>query len=143
MGEDEAALVRRSRGGDLEAFGALVTRHGARVQSLAGTILGLSASQKDIEESAMDVFARAWRDLILLSDDQEFPLWLDRLTVTTALARPRPAGHDLVDALPGPERAVARLYFTGGLPVEEIACLCWCSVGEVWARLHDGCRRLR
>ena len=135
--DDDEALVRRSQDGDLEAFGALVTRHETRVAALAQQTLGPSATTKDVEEMAMDVFTRAWRDLLLLGENREFAPWLDRLTVAVAQRRPRGS-----DTMPGPERVTLGLYFTGGASAGEIALLMGGSVEEVWARLSDGCRRM-
>ena len=42
--DEDAALVRRCRRGDVAAFGLLVSRHESRVRALVGRILGAGAT---------------------------------------------------------------------------------------------------
>ena len=86
MGADEdAALVRRCRQGDTEAFGALVTRHEARVGALVGRILGATATPEDVEDTTQDVFIQVWRALPRFRGEARFSTWLYRVATNTAI----------------------------------------------------------
>lgn len=143
LAEDDAALVRRSQEGELEAFHMLVTRHEGRVLRLTGQVLGSSATAQDLDDVALAVFAEAWRDLRSLRASDQFPAWLSRRTVHTALRRPPRRRPEPADTLPRLERAVVRLHFTGRYTASEIGYLLGRSVEDVWAMLYAGCRRLR
>ena len=83
--DEDAALVRRCRDGDLEAFGALVTRHEARVGALVRRILGVTANPEDVEDTTQDVFIQAWRALPRFRGDARFSTWLYRIATNTAI----------------------------------------------------------
>ena len=85
LDDEDAALVRRCRQGDVEAFGALVTRHEARVGALVGRILGATAAPEDVEDTAQDVFIQAWRALSRFRGDARFSTWLYRIATNTAI----------------------------------------------------------
>ncbi|MBV9848824.1 MAG: sigma-70 family RNA polymerase sigma factor [Armatimonadetes bacterium] len=83
--DEDAGLVRRCREGDVEAFGALVTRHEARVGALIGRFLGTTATPEDVEDAAQDVFVQAWRALPRFRGDARFSTWLYRIATNTAI----------------------------------------------------------
>ncbi len=83
--DEDAALVRRCRQGDVEAFGALVTRHEGRVGALVGRILGVTATPEDVEDTAQEVFIQAWRALPRFRGDARFSTWLYRIATNTAI----------------------------------------------------------
>ena len=82
-------LVRRTRSGDLDAFGQLVDRHGAVVVRVAARIVGPA----DAEDVAQDALLRAFHGLAGFREDTPFRSWLLRIThnaALNALARRRP-----------------------------------------------------
>jgi RNA polymerase sigma-70 factor (ECF subfamily) len=85
LDDEDAALVRQCRQGDVEAFGALVTRHEARVGALVARILGTTANTQDVEDTAQDVFVQAWRALPRFRGDARFSTWLYRIATNTAI----------------------------------------------------------
>jgi RNA polymerase sigma-70 factor (ECF subfamily) len=79
---DQAGLVVRARGGDHDAFTALVDLTVARLDSAARLILRDPELARDaVQESLI----RAWRDLPGLRDPDKFDAWLHRLTVNSCL----------------------------------------------------------
>ncbi len=58
MKTEEAALIERSRGGDLEAFNALVLAHQGQVYNLCLRMLG---SPQAAEDATQDAFISAYR----------------------------------------------------------------------------------
>ena len=82
--DEDGALVRRCKAGDVEAFGALVARHEARVGALVGRILG-TATPEDVEDTAQDVFVQAWRALPRFRGEARFSTWLYRIATNTAI----------------------------------------------------------
>jgi RNA polymerase sigma-70 factor (ECF subfamily) len=87
---DDAALVRRSLGGDQEAFGVLVARHARSILSVTSRMLGPTA---DAEDVAQDTFVAAFKSLSGFQFDARFSTWLYRIAVnkcTDALRARRP-----------------------------------------------------
>ena len=75
---DDAALVRRSLGGDQEAFGVLVSRHARSILSVTSRMLGPAA---DAEDVAQDTFVAAFKSLANFQFDAKFSTWLYRIAV--------------------------------------------------------------
>jgi RNA polymerase sigma-70 factor (ECF subfamily) len=87
---DDAALVRRSLGGDQEAFGVLVARHARSILSVTSRMLGPTADAEDI---AQETFVAAFKSLASFQFDAKFSTWLYRIAVnkcTDALRARRP-----------------------------------------------------
>ena len=87
---DDAALIRRSLGGDHEAFGVLVSRHARSILSVTSRMLGQTA---DAEDVAQETFVAAFRSLARFQFDAKFSTWLYRIAVnkcTDALRARRP-----------------------------------------------------
>lgn len=113
LSPDDAELVARARGGDVDAFAEFVRRHEARVRLVLARML---ADQRDVEEASQDVFVQAWRNLDRYRGDAGVFTWLYRIAVNEALARLRrrqlqltdiaqAGGHDALATAPeaGPE----------------------------------------
>lgn len=83
--DEDASLVRRCRRGDVEAFGALVTRHESRVRALVARILGAGATPDDVDDATQDVFVQAWRALPRFRGDARFSTWLYRVATNLAI----------------------------------------------------------
>ncbi len=96
-------LVRRARNGDEDAFAALVEMHAERVYRMLRR-LGLDPAEAD--ETAQEVFVRAWRGLGQFEQRARFSTWLYRIAFNEAQRRlsrrgpPQPPpGPDLGDPL--------------------------------------------
>lgn len=70
---DERTLVRRAQAGDVEAFGALVSRHMRRAYYAA---LGLVGSHDDALDLSQEAFSRAFRARMSLDPNRSFYTWL-------------------------------------------------------------------
>lgn len=81
----DAILARRCRAGDMAAFEELVKRHEKRVYALVGRILGVAASQDDIEDTVQDIFVQAWRAFPRFRGDAKFSTWLYRIATNMAI----------------------------------------------------------
>ncbi len=79
---DDAALVRRAKEGDLQAFEALVSRHERRIYSLAWRIL---RHQQDAEDVTQQTFLSALENLAGFRQEASFATWLSRITTHAAL----------------------------------------------------------
>lgn len=79
---DDTSLVARARGGDREAFGQLIARHGRAMLALARAYF---ASEADAEDAVQDAVVKAFNALGQLSDDRRFAAWMARITVNTCL----------------------------------------------------------
>src|SRR6478735_10665030 len=79
---DQAGLVVRARGGDHDAFTALVDLTVARLYSAARLIL---RDPELAHDAVQESLIRAWRDLPGLRDPERFDAWLHRLTVNACL----------------------------------------------------------
>ncbi|MCZ7646036.1 MAG: RNA polymerase sigma factor [Planctomycetota bacterium] len=84
MALSDADLVRQTLSGDREAFGKLVERHRRTVYALA---LQRGFQAAEAEDTAQEVFVKAFRGLDALQDPTMFPRWLYGI-----------AGHVFADA---------------------------------------------
>src|SRR3954453_14364927 len=99
MPQTDAATVALARGGDSEAFRALVDRHSRAVYRLA---YGMTGSPQDAEDVVQETFLKAYRQLGRFESRANFGTWLHRIAVNCAidLIRSRPkreSGHDTAD----------------------------------------------
>jgi RNA polymerase sigma factor (sigma-70 family) len=76
----DAALAAK---GDTLAFERLYRRHIARMHSLARRMLNGEAA----DETAQDIFVRAWQKLNLFRGESTFSTWLHRLAINVILAK--------------------------------------------------------
>jgi RNA polymerase sigma-70 factor (ECF subfamily) len=73
----ESDVIRRIRGGDVDAFEALVERHRQRVFAIVGRHL----PHDRVPEVAHDVFVAAFQGLASFRGDKPFGHWLARIAV--------------------------------------------------------------
>jgi RNA polymerase sigma factor (sigma-70 family) len=84
--DEHAHLATRARGGDAEAFGALIELHGRAARRVALVALGNAA---DADEAVQDACLTAWQRVASLDDPKAFRAWLLRITWRKALDRRR------------------------------------------------------
>jgi len=110
---DDAYLVARAQEGYLDAFEALVARHGPRAFRVALRLVNDRAEAEDLTQEAL---VAAWQALPRFRADAAFSTWLLRIVTNRCLnhlTRTRQtvhldAGGELTDSAPGPaDRAVA------------------------------------
>src|SRR5512145_1862254 len=99
MPQTDAAAVALARGGDSEAFRALVERHSRAVFRLAHRMTG---NAHDAEDVVQETFLRAYRQLGRFESRANFGTWLHRIAVNCSidLIRSRPhkeASHEAAD----------------------------------------------
>lgn len=82
----ESELIRRARGGDTDAYSALVRTHQAVAFRAAYLI---TRSAEDAEEATQDGFVKAWRSLDRFRDDAPFRPWLMKIVTNEALNKVR------------------------------------------------------
>jgi RNA polymerase sigma-70 factor (ECF subfamily) len=111
--DEDAALVRRAREGDIKAFEELVMRHADGVYVVLRRF-GLNGDEA--HDVAQETFLRAWRGLPRFEGRARFFTWLYRIAFNEAqrrLSKRPPAGavvsteerplDDLADDAPGPD----------------------------------------
>lgn len=76
--DPDVDLVTAARGGDLDAFEALVRRHQSRIVGLARSFTGNAA---DADDLAQDVFVRVYRSLGQFRGESLFRTWLYRIAL--------------------------------------------------------------
>ncbi len=81
--DGDISLVRRAKGGDFEAFDALVQRYEGRIFTLAMRIVGQAA---DAEEVVQQTFVSVIEKLKGFREDARFSTWLTRVATNHALA---------------------------------------------------------
>lgn len=83
---EDALLVARSRGGDLDAFDALVRRYQDRIYNLIYRMVG----DEDLARDAVqDVFVKAFRSLAGFRGESGFYTWVYRIALNTAASERR------------------------------------------------------
>ena len=112
--DDDQELIRRSRGGDLDAYDRLVERY-LSVALRVAHVIGGAQEASDVTQEA---FVKAWRALGRFRDDAPFRPWLLRIVANEARNARRAAGRrarlvlravedrPLADAAPSTEEAV-------------------------------------
>jgi RNA polymerase sigma-70 factor, ECF subfamily len=80
--KSDEELVRAAKGGNLEAFENLVTRHERRIYSLARRITG---SESDAEDVAQQTFISAVRHLADFREKAAFSTWLTSIAANAAM----------------------------------------------------------
>jgi RNA polymerase sigma-70 factor (ECF subfamily) len=99
MPQTDAATVALARGGDSEAFRALVDSHSRAIYRLAHRMTG---NASDAEDVVQETFLKAYKQLGRFESRANFGTWLHRIAVNCSidLIRSRPhreAGHDSED----------------------------------------------
>ena len=100
MESSDAVLVTRVLHGDVNAYGALVSRYRDRYARYAVHMLG---NREDAEEALQDAFTRAYRSLARCEEPERFGAWLFRILVNrcrTSGARRVRRGQTFVYELP-------------------------------------------
>jgi RNA polymerase sigma-70 factor, ECF subfamily len=167
----DAVLVRRARGGDRDAFAALIARHHATLLACCRRMVGQHA-----RDAAQDAVLTAMLSLDRLRDEAKFGAWLVGIglnacrallrrsaagpePVAAALRGAVPTGSDpveLVEArevsalvraaiaeLPPGQREAVTLYYLAGLTQAEAAAHLGIPPGAVKTRLHKARATLR
>lgn len=115
-GVDDAELARRAAGGDGEAFGELVQRHGLAARRVARAILGVG---EDADDAVQNGLIAAWRAVDRFDQRRRFRPWLTRIVANAALdlhrrrkVREAAAISEYVaDTREGPDQAAHRALF--------------------------------
>ena len=159
---DQRDLVVRARGGDHDAFTALVDLTLARLDSAARLILRDPELARDaVQESLI----RAWRDLPGLRDPEKFDAWVHRLTVNSCLDLARRRRRRVIEVeldeiemasstdpsagvadrdqlelalrrLDAGHRAVIVLHYYLDMPMPDVASAMGIPLGTAQSRLH-------
>lgn len=166
---DQRGLVERARGGDHDAFTALVDLTIARLDSASRLILRDHELARD---AVQETLIRAWRDLPGLRDPDRFDAWLHRLAVNTCLDLVRrrkrrvvevelepvdgPATDDIAGGVADRElldralrrldpghRAVVVLHYYLGMPLPDVAAAIGIPLGTAQSRLFYAMRSMR
>ena len=82
MPESDALAVARARGGDNQAFRALVERHSRTIFRLAHRMTG---NEHDAEDVVQETFLRAFRQLDRFEARANFGTWLYRIAVNCSI----------------------------------------------------------
>jgi RNA polymerase sigma-70 factor (ECF subfamily) len=148
------ALARAARGGDLQAFEALVRRYQRRVYALAYQHL---RDPDEAQDLAQEVFVRLYRNLDRFDPERPVEPWFWRLAANMAasyrrrrVARPAELPDDAaaaarVDVLPLDQaladlnedlRLPLLLHYYADQPLDEIAVALGLSLSAVKSRLH-------
>jgi RNA polymerase sigma-70 factor, ECF subfamily len=167
---EERELVGRARGGDVDAFYSLISRHDRALRRLAYRLLG---DQDAMDDALQESYMKAFRALPRFSGGSSFKSWLYRIVYNTCLdemrrnrkigivplesVSNRPDGRadpgdtasenlDLAAALASltPEtRAAVLLVFVDGMDYHSATEVLGVSRGTLASRLHRGRAQLR
>jgi len=130
---DEATLIERSRGGDLEAFNALVAAYQDQVYNLCLRMLG---SQQPAEDVTQETFISAYRNVAHMRGPS-VKSWLLRIAANACIDELRrrqrhpqlsldsrrdddetDSSFDVPDSAPGPEQVAVRVELRQALEAE-------------------------
>src|SRR2546426_6322801 len=82
MEDSDAALVKRAREGDQDAFRVLVERHSVKLFQLIYRMIG---NEQDAEDMVQETFLRAYKQLDRFESRAGFGTWLHRIAVNCSL----------------------------------------------------------
>lgn len=85
-GDDDLALVNRSRKGDMDAFGQLVSKYQDRLYNL---ILRMCGRAADAEELTQETFLKALESLDQFRGESRFYTWLFRIAANKTISYKR------------------------------------------------------
>lgn len=97
---DDVVLVERSRKGDMQAFGTLVTKYQDRIYNLVLRMVGRAS---DAEELAQETFLRALERLSQFRGGSQFYTWLFRVAANLAISHRRRGGKVRFQSMTGPD----------------------------------------
>ncbi len=95
--DPDQPLVARAQAGDMEAFEALVERHGRRVYRM---ILGITGNTSDSEDGVQNTFLKAYQHVGEFQGQSKFSSWLTRIAMNEGLEilrRRRSKGNQSLD----------------------------------------------
>src|SRR3990172_13434176 len=87
---DDSVLVERAKGGNQEAFGALVRLHQDRAFAVTYRLV---RQREDALDIAQEAFVRAYQSLAGFKGEARFSTWLHRIVVNLALDHLRRQPH--------------------------------------------------
>ena len=90
MEPEDTDVVARARGGDMEAFRALVERHSRPLFRLAWRITG---SEQDAEDVVQETFMKAYRNLDVFESRANFGTWLHKIAANGAVTWEAGSNH--------------------------------------------------
>ena len=161
---EDADLILKARGGDVEAFNLLISRWEKRVFNY---LLRILQNREDALDLSQDVFLKAYQNLRKLEDPQRFAAWLFRIAHNEAysLFRKRkpegepevtespegtafPIEHSIavttaLERLSSDQREAVVLKIYQGFKFEEISEILSCPVSTVKSRLYTALELLK
>lgn len=97
---EDAALVDRSRKGDMQAFGSLVAKYQDRIYNL---VLRMCGRPSDAEELAQETFLKALERISQFRGTSQFYTWLFRIAANLTISHRRRVGRVKFQSLTGSE----------------------------------------
>lgn len=97
---DDAALVERTRKGDMQAFSALVAKYQDRVFNL---VYRMCHHREDAEELAQEAFLKALEKIGQFRGKSRFYTWVFRIAANLVISHRRRAGRIAFRSISGPE----------------------------------------
>jgi len=87
---EDAALVERTRSGDMQAYGLLVAKYQDRIFNTAYRMVG---RREDAEELAQEAFLKALEKISQFRSQSRFYTWLFRIAVNLIISHRRHSGR--------------------------------------------------
>ncbi|HJL15486.1 MAG TPA: RNA polymerase sigma factor [Sandaracinaceae bacterium LLY-WYZ-13_1] len=110
---EASALVEAAKGGDPQAFDALVRRYRSRIFALA---LHLTGSRSEADDITQDAFLRAYRNIGRFEGRSEFFTWLYRIALNRALNIRRDRKRRITMSIDDPRLTMALAVDAGNDP---------------------------
>ena len=83
---DDVALVHAAKGGDVEAFGELVSRYDRQLFRVAQNI---THNREDAQDAVQEAFLKAFENLAAFEEKAKFSTWLVRIVINQSLMKLR------------------------------------------------------
>ncbi len=97
---EDAALVARTRKGDMQAFAALVAKYQDRVFNM---VYRMCQRREDAEELSQETFLKALEKISQFRGQSRFYTWVFRIAVNLVISHRRRSGRVRFQSLGGPE----------------------------------------
>ncbi len=109
--DTDAALVAKTKAGDVSAFGQLVQRHQRAVYAVVSRMV---ESRDDVEDIVQEAFVSAYKSMHAFKGEAAFSTWVYRIAVNTTIKHARKMKIRTATSIDDPNTGLAETLVSNG-----------------------------